>query len=41
MKNKFPFSPSMKVGEFVFVSGKIGMDSVSKEIAPGGCIYSD
>ena len=35
MKNKFPFSTSMKVGKFVFVSGKIGMDSVSKEIARG------
>lgn len=35
MSNQLPFSTSLKAGEFVFISGKIGMDPETKELVKG------
>ena len=35
MNNKMPFSPSLKKGQFVFVSGKIGTDPETGKIEKG------
>ena len=35
MSGKFPFSSSIKVGDFIYVSGTIGMDPVKKELVVG------
>jgi len=35
MSGKFPFSSSLKAGSFVFISGKVGTDPQTGEIAKG------
>lgn len=35
MSGDFPFSSSLKAGQYIFVSGKIGVDPKSGKIQPG------
>ena len=33
-----PYSPALDLGDFIFISGQVGMDPATKKVVPGGTL---